>query len=285
MSSKKLEPLEDELTPTDIALAATMSRKSLRRSMIPLEYLGSPIRCSPNKVRRKSIAAFIGSPAGSPIASSTTRFRRLSCVPGKLFSPSKESTPQQTAVDSPIPNEHNQSKPVLSPVRNPSPKKMDVDDEPQAVNQIPISKESKAKSSPPICQSVEDVMRNYERELEEWPKFLARLEAKATSPFQPSLTPDEIMKDSVLKPFVEFILPNQRSWPSCAEFLQRIQRSYSQIMVGLVRTRLEQEKITSHLAALHEIKLKELLPKSAENPRSVSRKQFSAFVTYLDEID
>nr|CDS31742.2 conserved hypothetical protein [Hymenolepis microstoma] len=289
MLPNNMEDWEGELTSQDLALATTVSRKSLRRSMIPLHQIGSPIRCTPSKVaiRRKSVAVFMGSSTESPIASSTRQF--LSISPdsnsrvhenARTVSP-KETTPQPAT--------------VVSPIRATSLEKMDADHDPchSSQNSLPKSsnKDSKPKTPPksggslPLCESVEDVMRNYERELEEWPKFLASLEEKANTPFKSSLSVNEIMNDSVLKNFVEFIFPDQSTWPSCLEIQLRIKTAYARIIDGLIRTKVEQEKIARYLAVLREIKLKELLPKLAKSPNPVSLKDLADYVPFLDETD
>lgn len=287
MLPENMEDWEGELTPKDIVLATTVSRKSLRRSMIPLDQIGSPIRCSPSKVaiRRKSLAVFTGSSTESPIASSTTQVHGLSfdrsshrkgCA--MTLSP-KESTPQPKAVVSPI----RASPEKMDADRNPCPSTVPLPKSPHKVSKPKTP--HKPNGSPPHCESVDDVIRNYERELEEWPKFLANLEEKSKTPFQSSLTLDEIMNDSVLKHFVELIIPDQSTWPSCFEIQLRIKRAYAGIIDGLMRTKVEQENIARYLAALREIKLKELLPKLAENPTPVSIKDFAAYAPYLDETD
>ncbi|VDO03038.1 unnamed protein product [Rodentolepis nana] len=289
MFPNDMEDWEGELTPKDLALATTVSRKSLRRSMLPLHQIGSPILCSPSKVavRRKSVAAFMGHSNESPIASSTRQFLSTS-----LDSSSRVHENATTILPKEPPS---QPSTVVSPIHSFSPAKMDADHDPCHSSKNPLPKSpgnvSKPKTPPkasrslPLRESVDDVMKNYEQELEEWPKFLASLEEKANTPFKSTLTPEEILNDSVLKHFVEFIFPEQSTWPSSLEIQFRIKKAYARIVDGLIRTKVEQENITRHLAALREIKLKELLPKLADSPSPVSLKDLSDYVPFLDETD
>lgn len=289
MLPNELDDWEDEITPTDIALATTVTRrKSIRHSMLPPHQFGSHICYNSPKiaVKRKSIGGFMQNTPESPVMSSMRSHsfsfdgkvpRREESVP---TSPPNQSTPQPAVETLRVP--------IFSP-------KIEALTElgPSAPSHLPKSParapepttSPKSNGCPLYCNTVDDMVNKYEQELNEWPKFLESLEEKANGLLQPSLPRDQIMKDPILEPFVEFILPDHSSSPSVEELQRRTKRAYSKIMIGLVRTKMLQEKIRCQMSLLRESKLKRLLPRLAQNSIPMSVKDLFAFIPCLQETD
>ncbi|KAM7537392.1 hypothetical protein Aperf_G00000076052 [Anoplocephala perfoliata] len=285
----KLDEWEDEISSMDITLATTMTRrKSIRRSMVPPDHFGSPVCYNSPKiaVQRKSIGAFMGDASESPVRSSM-RSHSFSFLDSKIlrqeFPPASQpthSTPQSAVDALCIPA--SSPKTEVLPEMGPSTHSHFPNSPPKAPGPT-ASPES--NGCPPYCKTVDDLMNKYRQELNEWPKFLAGLEEKANGPFQPSLSEDQITNDPILRPFVEFILPDRCSSPSVEELQRRTKRAYSKIMVGLVRAKMSQEKLQCRMSSLRESKLKQLLPRLARNRSPMSVRDFSAFIPCLQEAD
>lgn len=298
MSVGDIGDWEDQVSPADISLAASKPRrKSIRRSMMIIPTSSdSPIGYSSPKivVRRKSLGAALKNDRAYSISSTS--------VSPHSVSPLGEQDRERV-------NIHLEQPPTLSPSRLPvgtSPVTVSSpNSRVEGAHFIGPSNESPSRSSihksesrktpvlsdtKPVSNSIDALFENYERELSEWPKLLDRLEHEASSPLQtPCIKLEEMMENSMLSPFVEFISMDKSS-STVSELQRRTKNAYRSVMTGLVRTKLVYKKLKYSVAALErrnaalkEAKLKDLLPGLVLNPSSMNARDLLAFIPCLRE--
>ncbi|KAL5970583.1 hypothetical protein TSMEX_001752 [Taenia solium] len=298
MSVGDIGDWEDQVSPADISLAASKPRrKSIRRSMMIIPTSSdSPIGYSSPKivVRRKSLGAALRNDYASSISSTPVSPHSLSPL-GKqdreranihLDQPLALSPLRLPVGTSPItafsPHSRLEGTNFLGPpTKSPSHSSLHNSES----RKTPVLNDTK-----PISNSIDALFENYERELSEWPKLLDRLEYEASSPLQiPCMKLEEMMKNSMLSPFVEFISLD-KSNSTVNELQRRAKRAYKSVMTGLVRTKLVYRKLRYSVAALERrnaalknAKLKDLLPDLVLNPSPMNARDLLAFIPCLRE--
>ncbi|VDM34829.1 unnamed protein product [Hydatigera taeniaeformis] len=288
MSAGDIGDWEDQVSPDDISLAASnLRRKSIRRSMMVIPASSdSPIGYSSPKivVRRKSLGTALKNDCTSslqPVSPLSGQGpEHMKVYPGHL--PTSPRPPDDTSPDEASPSHSHAGAQFSDPhVESLSRKYVKNSD----CRKSPTSYDTKS-----LPNSVDALFENYERELSEWPRLLNRLEHGASFPLQkPCMKLEEMIGNSMLNPFVEFISSNKSS-SAVNELQRRTKWAYRSVMTGLVRTKLAYKKLRYSVAALERrnaelknAKLKDLLPHLALNPSPMSARDLLAFIPCLRE--
>ncbi|KAL5110615.1 hypothetical protein TcWFU_007162 [Taenia crassiceps] len=298
MSFGDIGDWEDQVSPADISLAASKPRrKSIRRSMMVIPTSSdSPIGYSSPKfvVRGKSLGATLKNDHASSIASTFVAPHSVSPLSGQdhkcenihleqpLTQPPFRLPVGTGPVNTSSPNSHVEGAPISGPSTT---------FQSHVPTHNPESRKAPAFSDMKfIPNSIDTLFESYERELSEWPKLLNRLEREASSPLQtPCINFEEIIGNSMLSPFVEFISVG-KSGSTVSELQRRTKHAYKSVMTGLVRTKLVYKKLRYSLtalerrnAALKKAKLKDLLPDLVSNPSPMNARDLLAFIPCLRE--
>ncbi|EUB64391.1 hypothetical protein ECG_04480 [Echinococcus granulosus] len=289
---------EDQISPSDISLAAQKTRrKSIRRSMMVIPTSSDPpIGYSSPKivVRRKSLGVALKDDCVSHISSTFVPRHSVSSLGEQdrervnthleqplILAPFSPPVPTGPVTAS-SPHSHVEGALFSGPsTKSPSHRSA----QHSQYQKIPVLSDLK-----PIPNSIDALFESYERELSAWPRFLDRLEREASSPLQtPCIKLEEMMDNSMLSPFVEFI-SSDKSSSTVSELQRRTKHAYRSVIVGLVRTKLAYKKLKYWVAALERrnaalrhAKLKDLLPNLVLNPSPMNARDLLAFIPCLRE--